>query len=794
MHQDTGTAVVVAVQDGEAGASELKCISLIEEVSGVKISVTQEPSTSKAPNLLRFLQTCSEDLRQHGETKVGDALEEVVQRCTTHPDFGGYGMIIDGQLQPQQQNDVVFLCSAFLEALKSAARAQSRPLPLKSRPAGRRGMTMSEKIFAMHDVSRKGFVQPGDIIQVDVDWVLASELSWAGMERVYDSVGRPGIFRNDRFWLAGDHRVEPPLYEDPKVKALMDTSSRAQQDFKMTDFQGFNYTIMHTEFVRERAQPGMLVIGADSHSCSAGAVGCLSIGMGATDVCMPLITGQTWFSVPPTVSIRLVNKPPKGIGGKDTILYILKQFKRNTIAADRVVEFVGPGLEYLSCDARFAIANMCTEFGAVTGIFETDERTVDFINKRRITKHKKEAAYFKADEDAVYADTFEVDLSKVESFVAIHPSPDNVVPVSETSDVDLDGCFIGACTTAEEDLITGALVLSAGLAQGLRPVSHGRRLVVPGSKPIRHKLEQLGLIDIYQRAGFKVGVPGCSSLAYLGSAATVAASSFSMRICDPRPLLEAMDMGYLGNCVRYSPFDVGDPQPHEALKYDEPYGEARTQDIENGSRSTTLGDASHENHASGVSDGKSLISGKVLRLGDFIDTDAIIPSKFLAGCTTNEQLGEHCMEFFMPEFRNMVKDGLNIVVAGDSFGCGSSRDVAVNTLLGAGVQCVIAKSFAFIYARNQPNIGLLGITITDEAFFMEARHGRDISIDLKCSQVRCGTKSFDFQLSDMEKQLIAVGGLTEAFKRFGSQVFDIMCQRKRPSRSPAIADIESLKL
>jgi homoaconitase/3-isopropylmalate dehydratase large subunit len=135
---------------------------------------------------------------------------------------------------------------------------------------------------------------------------------------------------------------------------------------------------------------------------------------------------------------------------------------------------------------------------------------VDFINKRRIAKHKKEAAYFKADEDAVYADTFEVDLSKVESFVAIHPSPDNVVPVSETSDVDLDGCFIGACTTAEEDLITGALVLSAGLAQGFRPVSHGRRLVVPGSKPIRHKLEQLGLIDIYQRAGFKVGVPGCS--------------------------------------------------------------------------------------------------------------------------------------------------------------------------------------------------------------------------------------------------------------------------------------------
>jgi len=127
-----------------------------------------------------------------------------------------------------------------------------------------------------------------------------------------------------------------------------------------------------------------------------------------------------------------------------------------------------------------------------------------------LKKHKSDAIYFKADEDATYAETFEVDLSKVESFVAIHPSPDNVVPVGEASHVVLDGCFIGACTTAEEDLILGALVLSAGLDRGFRPVNHGRRLVVPGSKPIRHKLEKLGLVDIYKRAGFRVGVPGCS--------------------------------------------------------------------------------------------------------------------------------------------------------------------------------------------------------------------------------------------------------------------------------------------
>jgi homoaconitase/3-isopropylmalate dehydratase large subunit len=117
---------------------------------------------------------------------------------------------------------------------------------------------------------------------------------------------------------------------------------------------------MHTEFFRERAQPGMLIIGSDSHTCSAGSLGCLAIGLGSADVTMPLITGETWFKVPESVNIRIVGKPSPGIGGKDVILYIMKELKRNTVATDRVVEFSGPGLENLSCDARFAISNMTT--------------------------------------------------------------------------------------------------------------------------------------------------------------------------------------------------------------------------------------------------------------------------------------------------------------------------------------------------------------------------------------------------------------------------------------------------
>lgn len=117
---------------------------------------------------------------------------------------------------------------------------------------------------------------------------------------------------------------------------------------------------MHTEFFRERAQPGMLIIGSDSHTCSSGANGCLAIGLGAADVTMGLITGEIWFKIPDVINIQFVGRPAIGIGGKDIILYVLQRLKRNTVAADRIVEYSGAGLDHLSPDARFAIANMTT--------------------------------------------------------------------------------------------------------------------------------------------------------------------------------------------------------------------------------------------------------------------------------------------------------------------------------------------------------------------------------------------------------------------------------------------------
>ncbi|KKA19926.1 hypothetical protein T310_6086 [Rasamsonia emersonii CBS 393.64] len=782
---------------------------LIEEVRSIRLpsSESEDGSPDNDSNLLHQIQQMIKTLDQAGYPRESGAFADVLSICTAPKQLGGLGLHPDENITAEQRSEIQFLLSAWLESLNSADRAKARPRPLACRPPGRRAMTLSEKIFAMHDIDQKGYVEPGQMIRVDVDWVIASEASWAGMERTYDQLGKPGIFRNDRFWLAGDHVVDPRVKDHPQIKRLIDASERAKHVFKMTEYQGMNYTIMHTEFYRERAQPGMLIIGSDSHTCSSGALGCLAIGLGAADVTMPLVTGETWFKVPECVNIRLVGTPRPGVGGKDVILYILKELKRNTVAADRVVEFTGPGLQYLSCDARFAISNMTTEFGGITGIFVPDEITYNFINRRRHPRYKNAATYFLPDADAQYAETHEIDLSNVCSFVARYPNPDDVIPVTEFEGLQLDGCFIGACTTAEEDLILAALVLQVGMEKKrLKPVKRGKRKVVPGSLPILQRLQELGLTDVYEKAGFEIGVPGCSycvgSIGHISSAATVAASSFEMKITDPQPLIDGVDIELWNRLKSFSTRPAAVTEKNDSTNgpvYVEPSGSPD----ESAPASTSFVPVSADNNSNvpevpTTSTTSNIIKGKVQRLGDFIDTDALAPAQFLVSSRTNEAIGAHCLEYTHPSFRARVKEGFDVVVAGKAFGCGSSREQAVSALLGGnnppqnypsscGVRCVIAKSFAFIFARNAPNLGLLALTITDEAFYDAAQDAVDISVDLAARRVTVdGKESFGFQLSQMERELIANGGIASAFNRFGKKLFQVMCAPKNLRREDGV--------
>ncbi|KAI1104079.1 aconitase iron-sulfur domain-containing protein [Jackrogersella minutella] len=790
----------------------------LSQIRGVHIEQETQDS-AKTP--LQVVEDLVERLRKAGYSRESEALRHVSKLCQQSPNYGGLGLVFHNQMTPDEVSELLFLSSAWLESLNSADRVKrNEPNFAATKPSGVPPMNITEKIFAMHDIEQKGFVQAGQTVQIFVDWVMASEISWSGMEATYEQIGKPGIFRNDRFWLAGDHVVDPRVRTNPTVKKLVESSEKARKVFKMTEYQGMNYTIMHTEFFRERSQPGMMIIGSDSHTCSSGANGCLAIGLGASDVTMALTTGEIWFQVPEVVNVRFVGAPARCIGGKDIILYVLQQLKRNTVASDRIVEFTGPGLEHLSPDARFAISNMTTEFGGITGIFAPDHVTKTFIDSRRLNRHKSSSHYFRPDYDAHYAETHAIDLSKVRPFVARYPSPDDVVSVGDMEGTSLDGCFIGACTTTEEDLILGALVLEQGLKAGLTPINHGKRKVVPGSLPISDMLRRLGLAEIYEQAGFEIGVPGCSycvgmsadragegevwltsqnrnyqnrmgkgSFGHLGSATTVAASSFTMRITDPQPLINSIDLARWhelkgrGSLHRVRGMDPQfiEPAPPQAQV------SALIRDLP--VMREEKGDQTPKGSGQSTTEKNEVIRGKIQRLGDSVDTDALAPAQFLIGSKVNEEIGDHCLEFTNPEFRSRAKDGFNIVVAGKGFGCGSSREQAVSALLGCGIKCVITKSFAFIFSRNLPNLGLMGFTVSDDAFFDVAQDSEDIEIDLVEQSVSVAGQKFRFQLSAIESELMKAGGITPAFTKFGKHLFHALCENSRVVAKKAVSKV-----
>ncbi|WYZ36326.1 hypothetical protein EsH8_XII_000076 [Colletotrichum jinshuiense] len=790
-------------------------------------------------NLSRFLGSVENELRRREHVAEAETIAHVAQLCATDPELGGLGIIADAvewgpDSAPTETNDgsttdkpvlqeVEFLVDAWLSAVTSreAASQQARPALRKRRgtPSNAHPMTLTEKILAYHAFSlpsAKG-VKPGDVVRVSLDWVIASEVAWLGMLHSMRSIGQQAqAWRNDRFWLTGDHAVDPRNYHQEKSQMLRKEMETAKQNLKMTENQGSNYTILHTEFVRERAEPGMLVIGADSHTCSGGAVSSLSIGLGAGDNMIGLATGQTWFKVPESIRVNFTGKPAWHIKGKDVILSILRTLRRNTFAADRVVEFGGPGAEYLSCDARFAICNMCTELGAITGIFVPDKVTRSFLDGRKSKVYKSNSVYFAPDEDAEYAAVFDVDLSHVEPSIAIYPSPDDVYPVTGRLGMKFDGCFIGACTTTEEDLVLAALVLEAGLKRGMA-MAPGKRLVVPGSRPIARNLRMLGLLDIYESAGFEQPAPGCSmclgmgvdvaeegtnwlssqnrnfknrmgkgSVGHICSAATVAAASFSMTLSDPTDLLQDVDEARYKDCLQRCKAwrnrkTIAPPTKHAHgdvqdgdIEYVEPaltavaVHQSVVQLTQEGAASKTTG---------GQLDGTNAIQGRVFKMGDFVDTDAIIPAPFCSS-PTDEGLGSHCFEYVCPEFREHVREGYIVVVGGKAFGCGSSREEAARALKGIGVKCVIARSFSFIFGRNMPTIGLIGFIITDDDFYRLADYGAEIEIDVQGRCVRVGDRVFAFRLDDMELKLVENKGLAEAFRRHRKDVYDALCYPK----------------
>src|SRR3954447_14650737 len=200
-------------------------------------------------------------------------------------------------------------------------------------------MTLTQKILAHHAVGlKRPYVQAGDILQVKVDWTIASELAWNGMDRTYALLGRPKIHDAGRFFLAVDHTVDPvTLAKDPRAQKLTQLSRDFAKESGLRHFYDANQTILHTKFYRDLVQPGEVVLGADSHSSSHGGLGAFSIGLGGGDIAVAMVLGESWIEVPESISVEYSGKLPFGIGGKDVILKTLGDLGRNTVAMERAV-------------------------------------------------------------------------------------------------------------------------------------------------------------------------------------------------------------------------------------------------------------------------------------------------------------------------------------------------------------------------------------------------------------------------------------------------------------------------
>lgn len=220
-------------------------IDLLKRCRGIELKSSHDVDQDR--KTLSYLSNTADQLEQSSHRREASILREVQEKCRTSSNFGGLGLTADQQLDDQQIKEIIFLCEAWLESLNSADAATHRPPPLANRPSSRRGMTVAEKYLALHDVEHGGSVRPGQVIRVAVDWIMASELSWGGMLKTYDQLGKPGIFRNDRFWLAGDHIADPRINDRPHVKRAIDDADAARDTFKMTEYQGLNVSSLNIQ-------------------------------------------------------------------------------------------------------------------------------------------------------------------------------------------------------------------------------------------------------------------------------------------------------------------------------------------------------------------------------------------------------------------------------------------------------------------------------------------------------------------------------------------------------------------
>ena len=359
------------------------------------------------------------------------------------------------------------------------------------------GMTMTQKIIAAH--GGVDSVKAGELIRVNLDFVLGNDVTSPVAINEFEKAGFDKIFDKEKIAFVMDHFTPA---KDINSATLVKRSKEFAKKYDIVNFFDVGVVGIEHALLPEKGLvgPGEIIIGADSHTCTYGALGAFSTGVGSTDMAAGMYSGQAWFKVPSAIKFELTGKPNPFVSGKDVILTIIGMIGVEG-ARYKSMEFTGDGLKYLTMDDRLCMANMAIEAGGKNGIFEVDEVTLKYVEGRVNRPFK----YYSPDPDAEYDEVYTIDLSKIEPTVAFPHLPENTKPVSEAGDVEIQQVVIGSCTNGRlEDMRAAAAVLKG------RKVADGVRcIIIPATQDIYRQSMDEGLFTIFLDAGCAISTPTC---------------------------------------------------------------------------------------------------------------------------------------------------------------------------------------------------------------------------------------------------------------------------------------------
>lgn len=418
--------------------------------------------------------------------------------------------------------------------------------------------TITEKIFSDH----VGYeVKAGQIIDSKIDMVIGNDITTPISIKAFKKSGAKSLANPDGFAIVMDHYI-------PAKDILSANQAKISRDFAYKHnlknyFDEKDMGIEHALLPEKGLViPGDVIIGADSHTCTHGALGAFATGMGSTDLAYAMITGKNWFKVPETIKIVFKKKPAQHVYGKDLILEVIRQIGVDG-ALYKALEFTGESIQYLDMDSRFSLCNMAIEAGGKSGIIAVDEITKEFLKDKNL---RDEPKYFYSDEGANYTKVIEIDTSKLDPVIAYPFLPSNGKSVREAvkDDIAVDQAFIGSCTNGR----LSDLRIAASILKGKKVARKTRLIITPATQKIALQAQKEGLIDIFIEAGAVVSNPTCgaclggymgilgagercisttnrnfvgrmgdrSSEVYLANSAVAAASAIAGKIADPRDL------------------------------------------------------------------------------------------------------------------------------------------------------------------------------------------------------------------------------------------------------------------